>query len=116
VALAYWWALSNGRSPGEVRALGFAAIVFGNLALILANRSSARPLLATLGRPNPALWWVLGGTLAALAAAIYLPPVAGLFRFSPLTPGDALVAIAAGVAGVLWFELAKLLRRRRGAG
>ena len=111
VTLAYWWALADGRSPGEVRALGFAAIVFGNLALILANRSSARPVLATLRRPNRALWWVMGGTLAALAAAIYAPPVASLFRFAPLRPGDVLVALAAGVAGVLWFELGKLLRR-----
>ncbi|MDA8109503.1 MAG: cation-translocating P-type ATPase [Betaproteobacteria bacterium] len=114
VTLAYWWALDSGRSAGEVRALGFAAIVFGNLALILANLSGAQPLLEALRRPNRALWWVLGGTLAALGAAIYVAPVASLFRFAPLAPGDALVALAAGVAGVLWFELAKLLRRPRG--
>ena len=97
----------------ELRAPGFAAIVFGNLALILANRSRERSIVATLGRSNPALWWVVLGTLAALGAVVYFPPFAEVFRFAALDAGDLLVALAAGAAGVLWFEAIKVARRAR---
>jgi Ca2+-transporting ATPase len=112
---AYWWALAAGRAEGEVRAVGFAAIVFANLALIQASRSRDAPILAVLGRRNPALWWVVGGALAALAVVIYVPPAAAIFRFAPLGAAEALVAAFAGGAGVLWYETAKLARRRRAA-
>jgi len=95
-----------------VRALGFATIVFGNLALILAHRSRERTIVATLSRPNPALWWVVGAALAALAAAIYVPPLAAIFRFAPLGALEMSVALVAGLLGVLWLEAAKLARRR----
>ena len=107
VALLYWWGVASGRSEGELRALGFAGIVFGNVALILANRSRERSIAATIARPNPALWWVVLGSLGALAGAIYVPLVADIFQFAPLALTDVLVALATGVAGVLWFELFK---------
>jgi Ca2+-transporting ATPase len=116
VVVLYGWALSAGRSDAEVRSLGFAAIVFGNLALIFANRSRAQSVLATLGRPNPMLWWMTAGTIAALALTLYLPPVAALFRFAPLGAGELGLALAAGIAGILWIEGRKLhagMRRSR---
>jgi len=108
VVLLYGWALSAGRSDGEVRALAFAAIVFGNLALIFANRSRFRTILETLARPNPMLWWMTAGAVAALCLAIYLPPLAAVFRFAPLSAGDLGLALAAGIAGILWIEGWKL--------
>ena len=114
VAAAYGWALAAGAPPGEARAVGFAAIVFGNLALIFFNRSRDRSLAETLRRPNPALWWITLGALAALTASIYVPGLAAIFRFAPLGAAQIGVALLAGLAGVAWYELRKLLRRRRG--
>jgi len=105
------WAIADGRAEAEVRAIGFATIVFGNLALILANRSRERTILGTLSRPNPALWWVIAGALAALASALYVPAIAQVFRFAPLGALEASVAFGAGLFGVLWLEVFKLLRR-----
>ncbi len=115
VCLAYGWALAQGRSDGEARALAFAAIVFGNLALIIANRSVGTSFVASLAQPNPALWWIVLGTLAALMAAVIIAPVAEVFRFEPLSLRDLLIAFAAGVGGVLAIETAKHLRRKEGA-
>ena len=112
VALLYGWAFSVGRTDAEVRSLGFAAIVLGNLAMIFANRSRSRSILATLVRPNPMLWWMTAGTIAALALTLYLPSVAAAFRFAPLGAGDLGLALAAGIAGILWIECWKLSRRR----
>ena len=116
VALLYGWAFSVPRSAAEVRTLGFAAIVFGNLALIFANRSRSRSILSTLTRPNSMLWWMTAGTIAALALTVYAPPVAVVFRFAPLGAGDLGLALAAGIAGILWSEGWKLyggMRRSR---
>ena len=113
VALAYAWIAESGVPAGEVRSFGFAAIVFGNLALIHATRSRDRLIVDTLRLPNRALWWITGGALAALAASIYVPPVADIFRFAPLAAGDFALAALAGIAGIAWYEVYKLLRPRR---
>lgn len=112
VCLASWWAIGNGFHHDEVRSLGFAAIVLGNLAMIHATRSRDRTLLEALRRANPALWWITAGTLAALALTIYVRPVADIFRFAPLPAGHLAVAAVAGIAGVLWYECYKVLRPR----
>ncbi len=111
VCVGYAWMVSAGRGVSEVRAFGFAAIVFANLAMILASRSRERPVSATLGRPNRALVWVMAGTLGALAAAIYVPPFAAVFGFSALRAGDAMIALATGAAGVFWYDVVKALLR-----
>jgi P-type Ca2+ transporter type 2C len=116
VAVVYGWALAAGTPPDEARALGFAAIVFGNLALIFVNRSRGDSLVETLGRPNPALWWITLSALAALAAAIYVPSVAAIFRFAPLGAAEVALAVLAGLAGVAWYELRKRSRRRTAVG
>jgi len=110
VFAAYWWAREGGRSDTEARAVAFAAIVFSNLALLFATRSRNRTVLATLREPNRPLWWITLGALAALAAAIYVPAAAAIFKFSPLGAAELMVAAAAGVAGVAWVELLKLKR------
>ena len=111
VACAYGWALAHGRNEGEARALAFAAIVFGNLALIIGHRSSEKSFIAALTQPNPALWWIVLGTLAALAASLYATLLAEVFRFESLSMQDLLIAFVAGIAGVAAVEGVKQLRR-----
>jgi hypothetical protein len=65
-----------------------------------------------LREPNTPLWWIVGGTLAALAAAVYVPAAAAIFRFAPLTGLDLAIACGTGVAGVGWVEGWKLVRAR----
>lgn len=112
VCLAYGWMVRNGAAAGEARSFGFAAIVFGNLTMIHATRSREHGIFHTFMSPNPALWWITGGTLVALLASIYIPPIADVFRFAPLTAGALAIAAVAGIFGVLWYEAYKLLRPR----
>jgi Ca2+-transporting ATPase len=108
----YAWAVTTGRSEGAARALAFSAMVAGNLTLIFVSRSERRSALAMLREPNTPLWWIVGGTLAALAAAVYVPAAAAIFRFAPLTGLDLAIACGTGVAGVGWVEGWKLVRAR----
>ena len=113
VLAVYFWARASGHGENEVRAIAFVAIVLGNLGLLLSMRSRSRTILETLPQPNPALWAIAGGAAAALAAAIYVPAVAELFRFSALGAAELALAAAAGIAGLAGLEAVKLLRRRR---
>jgi Ca2+-transporting ATPase len=104
--------LALSHDPGEARALAFTTLVIANLALIFANRSWTRTILATLRLPNPALWWVTGGALSVLALVLCVPFLRALFQFAPLHPDDVLIAVVAATASILWFEALKFIRRR----
>ncbi|MBI5783511.1 MAG: cation-translocating P-type ATPase [Gammaproteobacteria bacterium] len=109
----YAVALQRGLGEAEARALTFTALVAGNLALILTNRSWSRSGFAMLRAPNPALWWVTSGTLVVLALTLSVPVLRDLFRFATLSAADFAFSITAGAAGVLWFELFKRFQQSR---
>jgi Ca2+-transporting ATPase len=103
--------LSLGSPAAEARALTFTTLVVGNLALVLANRSQTRTILATLHTRNVALWGIVGGALALLALVLYVPFLRGLFGFAFLHPSDLLICLVAGISGILWFEGIKVARK-----
>jgi Ca2+-transporting ATPase len=114
VLLAYAWA--GPRIPeAEARAFAFATLVTGNLALILSNRSSTASLWTALRTPNGILWWVIGGALLLLGAALYLPWAVELLRFAPLPAHELAAAVGLGLVSVTWFEVVKRIRSRRPA-
>jgi Ca2+-transporting ATPase len=107
----YALALQRGLGEAEARTLTFTALVAANLALILTNRSWSCSAIASFKSPNAALWWVTGGTLLFLLLALYLPSGRTLFHFAALDTHDLALSFAAGIAGVLWFELFKYFAR-----
>jgi Ca2+-transporting ATPase len=110
VLLGYGWAIGHLPEP-QARAFGFTALVVGNLALILSNRSRSRSLWAALRVPNRTLWLVVGFAMTLLALTLYLPALGQLFQFSPLSAPALAAALALGLIGVLGFEALKLSRR-----
>jgi Ca2+-transporting ATPase len=102
-----------GMGEDSIRTLTFTTIVVANLSLIATNRSWSESIVATIRRPNRAFWVVVAGALAFLAAAVFVPFLAELFRFGPVPPAALALAVAAGVVGVLWFEVAKMVRHPR---
>jgi Ca2+-transporting ATPase len=116
VAAVYAISLQRGQGADEARTLTFATLVIGNLWLILANRSWSTTLLASLRTPNPALWWVIGGTLGFLAFVLYVPGLREVFGFTTLHANDVLLALAAGATGIMWFELFKWAKGEKTAG
>ncbi|OGA53954.1 MAG: ATPase [Betaproteobacteria bacterium RIFCSPLOWO2_12_FULL_62_58] len=112
VALVYGFALARGAGEAEARAMTFTTIVLGNLGLILANRSTTRSIFTTLRFPNPALWWVIGGTLGGIALSLYVPYLRNLFRFAPLHLDDLGLCLGAALFGLLWYEGYKAIRVR----
>lgn len=102
----------RGLEEEEVRALTFTTLVIANLALILVNRSWELTVWKTRKRRNPALRWILAGTVTVLALVLYVPALRGLFTFAPLSLVDLCICLGAAALGVVWFEAAKLIPRR----
>ena len=113
VLAVYLWAVLAARPDDVVRSVTFAALVLGNLALILVNRSWRLPVWQTFTqRRNPTLRWILPVAVVLLVVLVSVPALRRVFDFGPLAAVDWIVALAASVVGVTWFELYKL---RRGA-
>lgn len=110
VLAVYLSALFGWRNELDAIALSFTTLVVANLGLIFANRSWSRSILSTLRSPNPALWWIFGGTLFFLALVLYVPGLRDLFHFSRLHLDDLALCIGGGVFSILWFEGIKWLR------
>jgi Ca2+-transporting ATPase len=85
--------------------------VLANLALIFANRSRGRTPWAALLAPNATLWIVTGATLGFLALSLYLPWLAGVFRFAPLSLAELATAFGLALGSVSGLEAIKQLRR-----
>jgi Ca2+-transporting ATPase len=100
----------HGGPEGPGRAVAFAALIAGNLGLILTNRSWSRTILGSFRARNAALWLVVAGAAATLALVLAVPALRDLFQFGRVRPADALLGVAAGAASILWFELFKLRR------
>jgi Ca2+-transporting ATPase len=115
VAVLYALVLEAGFDDARARAMAFTTLVLGNAALILTNRSGSRSLFTTLAMPNRALWWVVGGALGGLAAALYIPPLQEIFGFEALNGREWFFCLIAASAGVFWSELVKLLPKGKNA-
>jgi Ca2+-transporting ATPase len=111
VALLYAVVLAGGMPEREARAMAFAAVVIGNIGLILANRSRHATLTETLRRPNPALWWVIGGALLGLGFALYVPAMRDIFRLAPLSPLQLLASAAVASASFAALALCHAIHR-----
>ncbi len=110
----FLWAVLDARSDDVVGSVTFVAVVLGNLALILVNRSWRLSVWRTFQeRRNGALKWILGATASLLIVVLTLPGLRRAFNFGPITPRDWIVAVAAGFIGVAWFELYKTVVERR---
>jgi P-type Ca2+ transporter type 2C len=104
VCAVYITAGMRGHSPDDARALTFTTLVLANIFLIMINRSWNQSLGSLMRVPNRALWVVVSGALAFLAAVLYLPPLSSLFHFDSLHAVDIAICLAAGMISTVWFE------------
>ena len=98
-------ALHQGMGELDARALTFTALVVSNLALVFGLGTQTKLRRRLRPKRNPALWAVAGGGVLFLLLVLYLAPLRHLFRLSFLHPDDLLLAVTAGLGGVLVFRL-----------
>ena len=106
LAACYGWALT--RLPAaQAGATAFCALILCNLGLLLTYRQ--RGLGAALRTRNPLFAAIVLGALGLLAAALWLPALADLFRFAP--PPGRWLALAALTAVLVVLGLHTAERR-----
>ena len=107
---AFLISLYRGQGEFDARAISFATLVLGNIALIWANRSRSRIIPAMVRASNPALWGITAGSILLLAFVLYIPPVRILFQFSVLHADDIAICAFLAMLSVTWSEAMKLRR------
>lgn len=107
-----WLALAK-YPVDAARALSFATLVLGSLALIFINRSWTSSALSSLKTRNSALGWVIFASVGLLAIVLLVPAAQRLFHFAPFEQGDFLAAACVAFLSVGWFELKKAGERGR---
>jgi Ca2+-transporting ATPase len=107
LAALYFSLVTRGQPFAVAQSVTFATLVFADLGLIVLHRSWTAPLPRVLRTPNRAMWWVVLGGLAALLAALYVPPVRETLRFAAVPAPQLLAWALLGPLSVLWFERCK---------
>ncbi len=111
--IVYLSALNLGFAEGEIRALTFSAIVFGNLMLIITNLSHYRHFFSIIADWNKALLVILLLTVTFLLLILYVPFFRSLFYFSYISPLKLLLIVLAGGLSIVWFEGFKIISMKR---
>ena len=109
----YGLALHWGFTEEKTRSITFATLVFGNLMLIITNLSQNNNFIQTLRNGNQALGYILSGTFFGLMMLVYAPFLRNIFHFDMLHAEDLLLSMGAAFVGVLWFEIYKIIMRRK---
>lgn len=107
-AAIYAWSMSKGWDENTVRALVFAAIVAGNIALVFSNRSLNASWDGAWSRHNPVLWWIVLGGSIGLALVLNVPVLRELFHFS----GDMPLILGVGVLAAFGTLLLSAVAKR----
>ena len=105
------WARARGLDVAAQRTLAFALLVGGNLAILVASRSTHQPWWRTLAHKNPAVPILLAAATAIFALTALVPPVAHLFGFGLVHPRALFGAVAIAALPVLLLDALKLLDR-----
>ncbi|MGD8828064.1 MAG: cation-translocating P-type ATPase [Gammaproteobacteria bacterium] len=100
----------NDLATGQVRAMVFAVLIIGNLALIHTNRIGRSQSVTQTNGPNRAFLAVVAAGSLALVLALTVPVIRRFFHFSAMTLTTGL--LVAGFGGAL-FVILELIRRRR---
>jgi Ca2+-transporting ATPase len=113
VLLLYLTRLRSGAPVEGARALALAAMILGQVGLVLAERSPVQPLWSGAVRPSRTLIFVTGMTIVTLLLALYVAPVAALLHLRPPSVGDWGLALIVAAVATVWTEPVKLWRRRQ---
>lgn len=101
---AYLLALHNGYPADAARATALAVMLFGQMLLVLSERSSHLPIWKQSFRDNRRIVPILAATVAMLLVMLYVPALAAAFRVAAPSPAHLGAAFGIAVLCTLWLE------------
>jgi Ca2+-transporting ATPase len=107
----YAWRLGIGEPGDEARSTAFAALLLGQIVLLVIERTRPRLIWRGTGDFGRISVIVLGAALAGVVVAIYVPPLAGVLKLVPIPAQEFGLAAIVAAACTLWAEPLKLVQR-----
>jgi Ca2+-transporting ATPase len=104
VIVLYVWSLSHGETTEVARSLAIVAMFAGQSILVLTERTPEAPVWRADWRKNKMISPILAATLATLALALYVPPIAHVMKMAPLAWSQVGLAIGVAALSSLWLE------------
>lgn len=112
VLFVYQWTVLHGGSEEKTRAMVFSTLILSNILLSFSNRSFYYSFIESFKNRNRLLAGITLLTVCLLFALLYITPLTGFFRVTPLGTGELGLAALVAAAAVWWFELYKWMIRR----
>ena len=111
---AYYYTLMQDGNAPLARSMGIAVIMLANLFLVQVNSSDTSGVFTSVKRlsKDKVMWAVNILTLIGLFVILYTP-LNGFLKLAPLTPRAALTVLGLSAASVLWYEIVKVVRRKK---
>ena len=104
----YVWSLNSGMEDDRARAMGFIALVLGNLVLALSDASEVSTNIFD-SRHN--IFWIIGGAAGViLTGTLTIPFLSEIFQMSAPDPAALLTAILIAIAAGGWYGLVRRVR------
>ena len=113
VLFIYQYAFQTFNSEVITRTMVFTTLITANIFLTLVNRSFYYSMITTMRYRNSLVALIISVTVVLTAIFIFVEPMSSFFHLTPLNIHQILVPVATGFLSVVWFELAKLYKRRR---
>lgn len=111
--LVYQYSVMNGYNEALTRTMTFTVLLTANIFLTLINRSFYYSIFTTLRYKNNMVLLIILITIAILGLILYVKPLTAFFEFETLNLGQLFICFAIGFFAVIWFEIAKQIKRTK---
>lgn len=109
----YQYSVMNGYNEALTRTMTFTVLIAANIFLTLINRSFYYSILTTLKYKNNMVVFIILITIVILGLILYVKPLTVFFEFETMNFSQLLICVAIGFITVIWFEIAKLVKRTK---
>ena len=104
----YMWSLNEGAGENTARAMGFVTLVTGNLVLALVD--GIEPSVSLFDVRHRLIWIVAVVVGGALAALLYLPWLAAIFRVDALSAPQFGLAFGVAIVAGGWYSIVRMIK------
>jgi P-type Ca2+ transporter type 2C len=109
----YYYFMEKGVGLSYVRTIVFITLIVSNVFLTFVNRSFEETIFKTIRYKNNLTKYVLLASIFFLGCIAFIPIVQGLFGLTLLRTADYGLCLGVGLIITLWFEVYKMLIRKR---
>ncbi len=111
--MVYQYAVYQGFNQAITRTMIFMVLISANIFLTLVNRSFYYSMWTTLKYKNNLVPLIISITLILSGLLLVISPLTRFFKFETLTLEQVAISFVVGMLSVMWYELAKWIKRSR---